>query len=109
MLLSAPVMALRGWSHVPAPAAGTQGPMLGSSGVGAVTTGHPQHSSPAPQILTIHTGGGCPCGACHLPWEAGALHGLGALLYLVLIAAPVCCDDLAGAGLHVCCRREGAV
>lgn len=55
-------------------------------------------------VLTVHTGWGRPRRPRHLPREAGALHCLGALLNLVLIAAPVSRDDLAGAGLDVHCR-----
>lgn len=59
-------------------------------------------------VLTIYTGGSCPRRPCHLSWEAGAFHRLGALLDLVLVAAPVSCNDLACAGLYVHCGRRNS-
>lgn len=51
--------------------------------------------------LTFHTGGLGPRGPGHLPREAGALHGLGALLDPVLVAAPVHGHHLTRALLHL--------
>ncbi|KAJ3585989.1 hypothetical protein NHX12_012391 [Muraenolepis orangiensis] len=50
---------------------------------------------------TVNTGGHGPGGACHLAGEAGALHCLGALLDLVLVAAAMGSDHLARPCLDV--------
>lgn len=59
-------------------------------------------------VLTIHAGGSRPRRPCHLPREAGAFHRLGALLDLVLIAAPVSRNDFARARLYVHCGRRNS-
>lgn len=51
--------------------------------------------------LTFHAGGLSPRGPGHLPREAGALHGLRALLDPVLVAAPVHGHNFTRALLHL--------
>ena len=57
--------------------------------------------------LTVHTGRRGPRCSRHLSREAGAFDGLGALLDLVLVAAAVGGDHLAGPRLHVNCGTHG--
>lgn len=49
----------------------------------------------------IHTRWSSSCGACHLPWEAGALDRLGSFFYLVLITASVQGHHLASSRLNM--------
>lgn len=55
---------------------------------------------------TINTGGHGPGGAGHLSREAGTFDGLRSLLNLVLVAAAMGSDHLAGSCLHMYCERE---
>lgn len=56
--------------------------------------------------LTIHAGGRSSGRPGDLPREAGALHGLGSLLNLILVAAAVGRDDLTRAGFDVHCETD---
>lgn len=55
---------------------------------------------------TVYTRRSSSCCSCHLSGEAGAFDSLGSLLDLVLVAASVCGNYLAGSRFHMNCKQK---